>query len=465
MSPKASDYESGWSVCPPGHALQQERAWKYDRQAALLYAPATFNYAEVSLTVAPPSDEWVLQAFIDFVRGEFSDAPDDIQPYPGLPDVVGTETADPGNTVAYLDACERLVYDGYLDGLLARVPDNLASQTHAVLADKRLGNHRNTVNVPETLLNDWLTPLVDGRLRLRLVMPAFPFKDQNPFRTASRASSPDFAEVAMLIHLHVVSLALYQVHPHGVDWILLSDGVIYSDIFGVDTREALAYQHRLRTWRDFLNLNNTVSIVDLGELAERVNGCAGVRTDSEPLRETVSSIRNKLLAAVDSGMEPVQHVFRVLKRGMAWNLNSRAYLEQADADALWTALKNVGRHDETGDTRLAHDIEERASVAAVEYASFNLALRYLDVVNRFLPGSVRATIHPKRGQIAAPRLGPSDVFPWNGVPVAGDNRPAPGDLVVDALHNHGRRFGPLVTTADPVTGDPFLYCPRSGQAV
>jgi len=189
MPPNESDFERGWAECPPGHALVQRRQWAYDRGAGLLLAPATFDYAAVSLPREFPSDEWVLDNFTAFVRGEFRDKVEDVTPFPGMPSIAPAGKVESGSTMSYLEACEALVYGGYLDGLLSGVSDDLAVQVHAILSDKRLGNPRNRKNVPASLLGEWLAPLLADRLRIRLVMPAFPFKDQNPFRTTSSRPS------------------------------------------------------------------------------------------------------------------------------------------------------------------------------------------------------------------------------------------------------------------------------------
>jgi len=461
MASELSDFEYGWAACPDGHAMVQHRRWSYDRQSALLYAPTVYEYEPVSLASSSVDDQWIVELFLSFVRGEFQDDLSSVPTFPGVPEVIASQPAEKGSAETYLAQAESLVYGGYLDGLLTTVPDRLSAQVHAILSDKRLGHPRNSKNISEELIESWLEPVMAKNHRIRLIMPAFPFKDQNPFRTTSRPSSPDISEVAMMVHLYLITQALYQVHPHGVDWVLLCDGVAYSDIFGVEAAEAEAYRKRLRDWRERLNLTNTISIVDLAELALRADGTQS-RTDSSSRRgaftSMVAALQRKLTAAVDDGQPDIMKAFSVLKRGMAWNLNSRDYLRRTEMEDLWFFLKSVG-HPDASLSPLAREIDDRAHDAAIRYASFNIALRRLDLIEAFIPGAVRATIHPKPNQVAVPRLGKTATFPWNGVAVLQGDVPMPGALTVDALHSHNHSFPRLMAYIDNDTGDPFYFAP------
>jgi hypothetical protein len=44
------------------------------------------------------------------------------------------------------------------------------------------------------------------RLPIQLVLPAFPFKDQNPFRTSCNASHWGIGEAALIVRLHCIAL-------------------------------------------------------------------------------------------------------------------------------------------------------------------------------------------------------------------------------------------------------------------
>ena len=281
MPTVTSDFERQWEMCPPASALVQRRLFSFDSYSAITYGPAAAQYELVQLLSEQPSDEWIVSALDAFVRGEFGSGDVDVPPYPGLPSLV-TERADGDEHHRYLQACERaLIYSSHLEALIEKGGQTAPERIHALIADRRLGNDANRKNVTVDAFSQLLTPLVEQHLRLRFVMPAFPFKDQNPFRTAALAYQPDLGDIALIIRLHCLALALWHVHSDGADWILLSDGVLYSSIFGVDADAAREYVNRLRAWRDELNMQRTVAIVDLADLVQR----ADIATDgsSQPI--------------------------------------------------------------------------------------------------------------------------------------------------------------------------------------
>jgi hypothetical protein len=69
------------------------------------------------------------------------------------------------------------------------------------------------------------------RLPIQLVLPAFPFKDQNPFRTSCNASHWDIGEAALIVRLHCIALGLDQLHPY--------DGECLRTVHFIDLRSVM----------------------------------------------------------------------------------------------------------------------------------------------------------------------------------------------------------------------------------
>ena len=83
---------------------------------------------------------------------------------------------------------------------------------------------------------------------------------------------------------------------------------------------------------------------------------------------------------------------------------------------IWGLLRAETAADlrrELRETWRMFDAAARSS--ALDYAGFNIALRYHDVYSKAFPLAMRATTHPKASQVSVPQLGP--VSPWNGVGV------------------------------------------------
>jgi len=397
------------------------------------------------------------EAFLSFVRGEFGAGTRATPAFKPIPEFESRQ-ASGEEPFIYLENVEKdLVYGGYLDSILPDPSASAAEAMLAILSDRRIGHGSNARNVDGAEFREQVQPLLDEQLRVRFVLPAFPFKDQNPFRVNAGAGAPDCSELALLIRLHALSLALYQVHPHGVDWIILSDGMLYAPLFGIETEEVQRYRQSLITWRNRLNLQGTVNIVDLGELIERLNGRPVAGVPDGPFDQVEQSVRDHLASLIESD-DDCREKFSVLKRGMTWNLNLKTYLRTVSPQELWQLVRGSERDQLSAQAiKVGIEIDVRAEAAAFRYAAINLALRFLQGVDTILPGSIRATIHPKAGQVAVPTLG--SVFPWNGVARL-DGPFGADDLSVCQLVDIGST-GDFRGVVSSETGDVFYYeqCP------
>lgn len=418
MSPikLATVFEEGWANCPPGASVHQKRLQRFDRNNGIFYAPVLFDYVTIKTPDLSVQREWVSASLKQFVKGEFGESAADGQPFPSTPEC-RDRVASGDEPYEYLEHCERsLVYSGYLDKLLSRVPANMVSQIYAIICDEHLGHKKNRRYLTEDIFRSQIEPLLREHKRLTFVFSAFPFKDQNPFRTECPPEQPDLAELALLIRLHTLSLVLWQVHPQGADWVLVCDGNAYAEIFGVSTRSVEQYRQTLVKWRNRLNLQGSVSIIDLTDLAARINGGPLGSKPTGPFEQVQAAIFQALIEISNEGDANVRQALSVLQRGMTWNLNLRDYLNHLTPEELWYVAKAIPRNDEaTQVKRVRQEVHERAWQAAIRYAAFNLTLRHFNAFNSVLPSTLRATIHPKESQLAVPSLG--NVFPWNGVAV------------------------------------------------
>lgn len=441
MQGALSPFELAWRGCPTGNSIDPKRTTELDRASALIRQPIRYAYSLVdSASREPPDEVWVVATLERFVRGEFgSPDRDSVPPFPGLPIFTGKAAVGRAIVHDYLEESERtLVYGSHLSEVLERSQDDMPMQLYEIMCDPVLGNKSNRKNIRTEAFLSEIREHAIKRNRIRFVLPAFPFKDQNVFRTDSSASCVDMGELALIIRMHAMVLAYYQVHPHGADIILLTDGLAYADIFGVPRAEALEYHNTLLEWRNELNLERTVSIVDLSDLADRCDYPA-TSLSFHAIRRSISQTLRNLYE--DGLLVDLRNTLSVLKRGMSWNLNLRGYVEDGSLPlvALWQIVRgNVrGERLTAAESRVAADIDERSLEAAFEYAAFNLALRYLDAFAKYLPQTVRATIHPKPGQVGVPSLG--TVFPWNGVPVLDPTKPLATRVEVMPLVEISRR--------------------------
>ncbi len=407
-----SSFEKAWNKLPSGHAMIPERVERYDSQSSLLYAPIEYKYKEL----APSSDDfpdnvWIAENFMSFVRGEFGTLHNRGE-CPPNPKLITSNSIFLNPHYKYIERCENeLINSDFLNTLFKDVPRDLYANLYVLLTSSLIGNKENLRYLGGEQLAQKFEPLMSQQLRLQFVFPGFPFKDQNIFRTSSDASHVDLSEIASFIRLHVLALAISRVYPSGADWIIISEGMAYASTLYVGNDEVLEYRKKLLSYRNALNIQNTVSIIDLKEMTRKIRS---EEAGYEIFESTEKYISKSLRALISKDDQNILKTLRILTRGMKWNINIK-YLGLSWEDT-WIILNS--EFEDQVEERLKsiwRDVYYLATEAAIKYASFNLALRFHTVIEKILPMTIRATINPKPGQIAVPKLG--NTYPWNGVGV------------------------------------------------
>jgi hypothetical protein len=396
----------------------------------LIYAPISYEQRPIEpATDETPHADWVAGAFLEFVRGEFGRGATAVIATPVAP-AFTDQVADERVVFDYLAQCEeQLVYRGLVDASIAAMAGgDTCDQLLGILTLPQLGNRENARNVSPEKFRQKVQPTIDRQITIHFLVPSFPFKDQNPLRTEGPAYHPDLGELALLIRLHCLSLAMYQVHAYGADWTIVSDGLAYAGIFNVRESDAEGYIERLLAWRRHLNLQGSVRVVDLLDLSRRL---VSKDRGAEIFNSTYAAVASMVADFSRAEGSDLREAFRVLVRGMKWNMNSRDLSE--DWADLWSAIQSDDGHGlAPGAEAVWSELNARSERAAVQYAAFNLSLRYHDALHRLLPDSVRATVHAKAGQLAVPELG--SVAPWNGVGVLRPGAGVAGMIETEPLY-------------------------------
>lgn len=405
-------FEQIWDRRKTGYNMIPKRVERFDPTSSLFYSPIEYEFNKIGyVTDNPPDSIWLANSFREFVRGEFkSSTKNKEEP----PPIIKIERKEITIKVVhdYLAQCENeLVYSGLIDSITGDV-DGMSEKIYAIFSDSILGNRDNKKYLNSSLFINSIKPLIDQQLRLRFVMPCFPFKDQCDLRTAAPPSHVDFGEIALLIRLHLLALALYQVHPFGADWVLFSDGRFYANILRVDVSEVNKYFTRLLELRNLLNIDGTVSIIDLKDITRQIESKEQGNNVFEYMADEICN-RLKMLVSND---KELRDTFQVLARGMKKNVSLKDLLEELSWNEKWLMFNSESADDLSPSLRdLWRKIEEIVNEASYKYAAYNLALRYYSIVQKVFPDTIRATIHAKPNQLAVPKLG--DVYPWNGVGV------------------------------------------------
>jgi len=431
---RVHSFERHWNNAPPGHKMFQDRVERYDSLNGLFHAPTEYRYEPLGpIAVLQPDTGEIGRLFLEFVRGEFGakssrgECPETFR-YEA-PELISFRVL-----LKYVERCEsELVFSGLASGIRRSQGTDMIAQIYELLSNPLLGNKDNRrIGLAEA--RALFEPLISEQKRIFFVVPGFPFKDQNPFRTNVPASHVDIGEIALLTRLHVLTIALYQVHPFGVDWVVVSDGTTYAPILRISSEDVSEYQRQLRAYRDLLNIYGSVALLDLRQLCLHLGDANGESIFDQSSR----FVEGQLLTMVQQS-EAIKDAFRVLVRGIKWNMNYRDLIDshKIDWSALWAVLNSEEECQVPEQWRsIWKEFDDLAAKAALAYAACNICIRLYDLYRILFPSSVRATTHAKPGQVAIPMFG--SAAPWNGVGIIGRGDISANAITVEPLYRASR---------------------------
>ncbi len=240
---------------------------------------------------------------------------------------------------------------------------------------------------------------------LEIVLPSFPFKHNNPVKVSRKTA--DMAEVLCLSRLYEICHALRHVHEPGAKVVIVSDGMVYREMFGVTRHEAITYRDRVRRMIAELGFEDAIEVTDMEDLidsrqeifdfvAERLRPVFAEWWSTHPddLR------RASLIQASTANVNTSGSVTHDL-------------VQMATKDAL---VGSEGPGAVSTLETIKSATVDRAEQGAFEFALFLYVLKEIDLVGRCYPRALRGTVHPKPGQWGLHLVNrESRVFPWQGV--------------------------------------------------
>lgn len=392
-----SKIERCWKGFTGKYGICATRITQFDPYASMSRQPDKYILEKFTIQQQLPSEDWINTSLQDFIHDEFSSTDITQLPQKFGPEIEGIIELTDDYLQNFLNRSE---WDNLFSLELPK--DNsvleMADCIYDILCKSQIGSAKNARNVDKAMFIKKIIPLLEKHVRLLFVLPGCPFKDQNRFRVPFQASCADFSEISFLIRLHNMIQALYQVHPYGGQAIILSDGRLYQNIFKIANDDVEEYQWRLRYYRNRLNIQGDVSIIDLKEMIERAN-------ENGEIDKIVNHIKT-----VIREKHCESSYFHSLIQGMKWNMNSKTILKDLSDNDAWMIVKGA-RSDVREELHAIWDhYEQLALEAAVEYATINLMLKWTDLIKKFFPEAIRCTVHPKKDQIALAMN-----YAWNGI--------------------------------------------------
>lgn len=393
---RSSKLERYWDSFEGKYGLKTSRIIQFDPYASMSRSPIKYILEKFEISKDVPDEKWIEDNLKLFIREEAMSVATDM-PQNFLPKTDGEIFLPDEYLESFLYSSE---WENFLKLELPKDDSyiEMSRCIYGLLCNPQIGSSKNAINNDKDSFVNRILPLLEQKKRLLFVLPGFPFKDQNRFRVPYNASCVDFSEISFLIRLHNLIQALYQVHPFGAEALVLSDGHLYQDIFNIDSNDVEEYQRRLLDFRNKLNIQGDVSIIDLKDIIERADENGEISMIITYIGDVINNRFQK------------EDFFQVLVQGMKWNMNSRELLKDYSNTDAWSILKCSRNNIRDGLLAVWDWYHSLAEAAAVKYAAVNLMLKWTDLTKKFFPESIRCTVHPKKGQFALAMN-----YAWNGV--------------------------------------------------
>lgn len=448
--------ERYWAQSSGLVSLRRQRTLRFDPHACATYAPTVYVSTPTQIRLDLPDDTWIKNSFKEFVRIEFLDRNTKLLPPSFTPqDIEEIEISDSllYSLLKRVDLEVNDIIRQITAGKEAKSHQEMAQQIFQLLCHPKIGNKANENNVPSDEFIRQVASMIESQERLLFVLLGFPFKDQNRFRVNDTANQPDVGEIAFLLRLYRTTQAIYQVHPFGADILILTDGDIYQNIFGVLQSDVKDYAEKLKSYRSKLNLQGAVSFISLGELIQRASSETDDSRSFGGARGVILYIKDKLVELFSSD-KFIKSTLDVLISAMKWNHESRFLLKDLCQEDAWSVLTET--YEEVGNDLQDHwsTLNQKAISSAIDYAATNLMLRWLNLVQLYFPDSIRCTVHAKPGQISLTRI--NAMFPWNGIAWSKEWPNSIDDFEVKPYYSLSQ-LGPIRKVKIRTLGLPYFY--------
>lgn len=221
---------------------------------------------------------------------------------------------------------------------------------------------------------------------IEIMIPAYTFKSKNPTRSYPRRF--DLAEIAGLYNFKFLSELVRSVYPPGLKFTIISDGEFSSAIYVNNPAPAVEYRETMKALIRLLNLEDVVEIIDLKEIVppefqqEYKYWIEYYENGNEWDDPVVKRIIETSINSLDWSGYQLEEVERILTEGHA-------------------------SHPE---------IYEESKKKAIHYLAMQRAVKELNVYKKVFPHKIRATFHPKPGQLGLNLVNSaSRVPPWHGI--------------------------------------------------
>lgn len=407
-----SKIERCWERFDGPFSLNRKRTVNFSVYEGMSHSPLRYYLNQFELSAELPSTEFISEHLNNLIKVEFSNNPSaqnyNFNKHPQVKKTTSLSEEE------FLDFIKKSEWPQRISLPIIdeNSPEQIAGAIFDILCNSKIGNYKNKINNSKEEFIQQLIPKILDKERIMFVLLGFPFKDQNRFRVPYDADNIDFSEISLMLRLFSLTQTIYQVHPYGVDIVVLTDGGLYKDIFEIENSLVDSYFQKLKHYRNKLNLQGAISFIPLNSLIDRAS-------NSINLNQQIKHIENTIVELLELNKNGISEQFEILLQGIKWNMNnSISIFDNLTETEVLSIIKSQRNEVESNLYKIWDEYNDLAKNASIRYAAINIIMKYHDLINNFFPESIRSTVHPKKGQFGL--TSSQNSFPWNGVAYSKD---------------------------------------------
>ncbi|GEM_PF-1153900 len=279
------------------------------------------------------------------------------------------------------------------------VPERMSPERDKALARQILGllsmarYRRGPVKFIQDASEEFIAKLVHCIQRdipVEIILSFFCYKVCNPLKTwAQTGTEVDLSELGSLLRFHELAFAISQLYPPGAKFLVACDGSKYYDSVGFPAESGRGYFENVRGMAEYLGISG--STVELFDESSRYPTDIADRKASHTERVTEAYQRGDpdLVRRVTS-LRTSMALLMPIDQSTPLELVALAFsgVEDAELQAVCAEAYDLRR-----------DILDQAHYKTLRYIGSYDAVQDAGVLEEIAPLALRATVHPKPGQI------------------------------------------------------------------
>ncbi|MBZ9572507.1 L-tyrosine/L-tryptophan isonitrile synthase family protein [Patescibacteria group bacterium] len=265
----------------------------------------------------------------------------------------------------------------------------------------RAGKIKYIKNFRKTL-TERIDYFIKKRKSIEFTILGLPFKSPNLLKTTRR--KPDLGELGFILRLFDITQLIYSIYKPGAKFIILTEGVVFHNFFGISKREAVNYCNYVNEFIKELGITDTIRLHDLAKITTVLPEFR--KKYKENLREISKKFNkgNKIIREKIEGLFPT----------LFTSINSRAHSLEDLFDVYNLNIKD--KELPAKFRKIRNDLYKTAIETDLKYYAFHKTRYDINLEEKFLPRAIRCTLTPKPGSLGIFAINKeTELLPHHGV--------------------------------------------------